>query len=85
MNDNIYSSSAFIHLLKVKYNIGLQKLHVLTGESIYSLQEIRKGRKQLGLDLYSKIKRNLNIDEVCDYNNSYEPYKDNDGNYTIHK
>lgn len=73
MDDNIYSSSAFIHLLRVKYNIGLQKLHELTKVSIYTLNEIRKGREQLGLELYCKL-QNIGIEDKCCYDGNYEPY-----------
>ena len=73
MDDNIYSSSAFIHLLKVKYNLGLQELHTLTKASIYTLNEIRKGREQLGLDLYCKL-RNMGIEDKCCYDGNYKPY-----------
>lgn len=75
MNDEIYSSSAFIHLLRVKYNIGLQKLHTLTKASIYTLNEIRKGREQLGLELYLKI-QSIGIKDKCCYDGNYEPYED---------
>jgi len=75
MDDNIYSSSAFIHLLRVKYDISLQKLHKLTKVSIYTLNEIRKGREQLGLELYRKL-QNIGIKDKCCYDGNYEPYKD---------
>ncbi len=73
--DEIYSSSAFIHLLRVKYDISLQKLHKLTKVSIYTLNEIRKGREQLGLELYCKL-QNIGIEDKCCYDGNYEPYKD---------
>ena len=73
--DEIYTSSAFIHLLRVKYDISLQKLHKLTKVSIYTLNEIRKGREQLGLELYCKL-QNIGIKDKCCYDGNYEPYKD---------
>ena len=75
--DNIYSSSAFISLLKTKYSLDLLELACITNLSHTELWEIQKGYRQLGEDAYIEIQMELgdNI-EVCDFNGLYNKNKE---------
>ena len=68
---NIYTSSAFILLLRKKHGLNLLDLMFITSLPIKSLYEIQKGRKQLGIDAYNKIKETLPDIPECDCDGSY--------------
>ena len=74
MDDNTYSSSAFIHLLEVKYNLTIPEVASMTGDSIERLERVLKGVGCLGFNTYNKLKLSIYGLEQADYDNSYSPY-----------
>jgi hypothetical protein len=73
MDDNTYSSSAFIHLLEVKYNLTIPEVASMTGDSIERLERVLKGVGCLGFNTYNRLRLNIDGLEQADYDNSYSP------------
>ncbi len=73
---NIYSSSAFMLLLRKKYNLNLLDLMFITNLPIKTLYEIQRGETQLGEDAYIEIQMEIPDVEECDFNGRYGKNKE---------
>ena len=74
MDKNIYSSSAFMHLLEVKYSLTIPEVAAMTGDSIERLERVLKGVGCLGFSTYNRLRLSIYGLEQADYDNSYSPY-----------
>jgi len=70
---NVYSSSAFMHLLRSKYGLDKLMLSSLLKMTIRDIDEIVKGKKQLGREKYELILDKYPRVELCDYDGRYKP------------
>ena len=72
---NIYSSSAFIKLVRHKHDLDLMDISRITGNRISNIKNMLAGREQLGRDNYFKIIEHIGEDIQCDYMGEYNASK----------
>ena len=70
-DENIYSTSSFIHLLRAKHGLDIISLSTLLKMTQRDIKEMIKGREQLGRDNYFKIIEHIGEDIQCDYTGTY--------------
>ena len=74
MDKNIYSSSAFIRLLRAKYNLDIADIGTILEMTYSDIKDMLNGRTQLGRDNYFKIIEHIGEEIQCDYTGTYGEY-----------
>ena len=70
-DDNIYSTSSFIQLLRAKYDLDILKLSDILEMTVRDIYKMIEGTKELGKDNYTKLKLLYPELPLCDYDSSY--------------